>query len=62
MIRSEQPAAIDVCVPVYNAACFLRETIDSILSQDFSDFRLLLSVVIGGTGHYGVISLIPRVP
>lgn len=39
-----QAAALDVCVPVYNAADFLNETMDSILSQDFTDFRLLLSV------------------
>jgi glycosyltransferase involved in cell wall biosynthesis len=44
MTRPEQAAAVDVCVPVYNAAGFLHETIESILSQDFTDFRLLLSV------------------
>jgi len=44
MAGPKQAAALDVCVPVYNAAGFLQETIDSILSQDFSDFRLLLSV------------------
>jgi len=44
MAGPAQVAALDVCVPVYNAAEFLRETIDSILSQDFTDFRLLLSV------------------
>jgi glycosyltransferase involved in cell wall biosynthesis len=44
MAESGHAAAIDVCVPVYNAADYLRETLDSILSQDFSDFRLLLSV------------------
>jgi len=44
MSQREQTAALDVCVPVYNAADFLHETLDSILSQDFTDFRLLLSV------------------
>lgn len=44
MTRPGPTAALDVCMPVYNAADFLHETIDSILSQDFTDFRLLLSV------------------
>jgi len=41
---SNQTHAVDICVPVYNAAEFIVETIESILAQDFSDFRLLISV------------------
>jgi hypothetical protein len=35
---------VDICVPVYNAAGFIKDTIESILAQDFTDFRLLISV------------------
>ncbi len=35
---------MDICVPVYNAAGFIGDTIESILAQDFADFRLLISV------------------
>lgn len=37
-------AAIDICVPVFNGAAFVGETIESILAQDFTDFDLLISV------------------
>jgi glycosyltransferase involved in cell wall biosynthesis len=33
---------ISVCVPTYNGAKFLRECLDSILSQTFSEFELLI--------------------
>ncbi len=33
---------ISVILPVYNAASFLKEAIDSILNQSFSDFELLI--------------------
>jgi len=33
---------ISVVIPVYNAASFLRETIDSVLCQTFRDFELIL--------------------
>jgi glycosyltransferase involved in cell wall biosynthesis len=32
---------ISVIIPIYNAESFLNETIDSVLSQTFSDFELL---------------------
>jgi len=35
---------IDICVPVYNAAAFIDETLQSILAQDFTDFNVLISV------------------
>lgn len=33
---------ISVCIPTYNGSQFLRECIDSILTQTFSDFELLI--------------------
>lgn len=33
---------ISVCVPTYNGSAFFQECIDSILSQTFSDFELLI--------------------
>lgn len=33
---------VSVCIPIYNASCFLQECIESILSQSFSDFELLI--------------------
>ena len=33
---------ISVIVPVYNAEKYLKRCVDSILSQSFSDFELLL--------------------
>lgn len=35
-------ATISIIVPVYNAATTLRECVDSILSQEFKDFELIL--------------------
>ncbi|MCM1292334.1 MAG: glycosyltransferase [Bacteroides sp.] len=34
--------SISVIVPVYNAECYLRECVDSILAQTFADFELIL--------------------
>lgn len=33
---------ISICIPVYNASLYLRECIDSILSQSYKDFELLI--------------------
>ena len=33
---------ISVCMAMYNAALYLRECIESILSQSFTDFELLI--------------------
>ena len=33
---------ISVCIPIYNASLYLRECIDSILSQSYKDFELLI--------------------
>lgn len=34
--------AVSVCIPIYNGAKYIRESIDSILSQSFKDFELIL--------------------
>ncbi|RNC63283.1 glycosyltransferase family 2 protein [Proteiniphilum sp. X52] len=40
---NKMPApVISVLIPLYNSAAFIRETIDSVLAQTFSDFELLL--------------------
>ncbi|MEO7521916.1 MAG: glycosyltransferase family A protein [Gemmatimonas sp.] len=36
--------SITVCVPVYDAAAFVRETLDHIAAQTFRDFKVLVSV------------------
>ena len=36
--------AVTVCVPVFNAAVFLAETLDSIAAQSFADINVLISL------------------
>jgi glycosyltransferase involved in cell wall biosynthesis len=36
------PPTISVLIPTYNYGCFLAEAIESVLSQDFQDFELLI--------------------
>ena len=33
---------LSVCIPVYNGAEFIKETIDSVLSQNFKDFEIVV--------------------
>lgn len=33
---------VSVCIPVYNAAPYLRECLDSVLAQTFRHFELLI--------------------
>ena len=40
-MKATEPA-VSVCMPVYNAARYLTECIDSILAQTFTDFELLI--------------------
>lgn len=42
MKRSDAPA-ISVCIPCYNAALHLRECLNSVLAQTFTDFELLVA-------------------
>lgn len=42
IIPSKRLMKLSVIVPVYNVECYLRECIDSILRQDFTDFELIL--------------------
>ena len=35
-------AKISVCIPVYNGEDYLKEAIDSVLSQEFTDFELII--------------------
>jgi len=37
-------ASVTVCVPVYNAAAFLTETLDRIAAQSFADLKVLISL------------------
>ena len=37
-------ATVTVCVPVYNAAAFVAETLDSIAAQSFTDIKVLISL------------------
>jgi hypothetical protein len=37
-------AAVTVCVPVFNAAAFVAETLDSIAAQSFADIKVLISL------------------
>lgn len=41
-MTTKHSVPVSVIMPVYNAAPFLRECIDSILSQSFADFELLI--------------------
>lgn len=50
---NEQPS-ISIIVPVYNAECYLRRCIDSILSQTFENFEVIL-VNDGSTDKSGSI-------
>ncbi len=35
-------ARVSVCIPTYNSAAYVRETINSVLRQDFSDYELVI--------------------
>lgn len=38
----EKSPNISICIPMYNAARFIKDCIDSVLSQSFQDFELLI--------------------
>ena len=43
---ADQPL-VTVCIPVYNGAAFVHETIESVLQQDHPNFETLISVDLG---------------
>ncbi len=45
---------IEICIPVFNAAAFVAETIDSALAQDFADIRVLISVDLSNDDSAGI--------
>ena len=49
-----QPPAISVILPVYNAEVYVREAVESILAQTFTDFELII-INDGSTDGSGVI-------
>ena len=38
----ERSPNISICIPMYNAARFIKDCIDSVLSQSFQDLELLV--------------------
>ena len=49
-----QNSAISVILPVYNAEAYVREAVESILAQSFTDFELI-AINDGSTDDSGVI-------
>ena len=47
--------AFTVVMPAYNAAAYLSQTIESVLSQSFTDFELII-IDDGSTDNTGVIA------
>ena len=42
---------ISVIVPAYNAENYIKDTLNSILGQSFSDFKLFVLMMVQGTIH-----------
>ena len=49
-----QSPAISVVLPVYNAEAYVREAVESILAQSFTDFELI-AINDGSTDDIGAI-------
>lgn len=49
------PPRISVLIPTYRYAGYLREAIDSVLAQDFTDFELLVSDDCSGDGSAAIL-------
>ena len=41
-VREERPILVSVVMPTYNRRNYIRESLDSILAQDFSDFEVIV--------------------
>lgn len=41
-MKTNKSSKVSICIPTYNYAHFLSQTIESVLSQTFSDFELLI--------------------
>lgn len=52
--KMNQPPAISVILPVYNAEAYVREAVESILAQSFTDFELII-INDGSTDGSGAI-------
>ena len=51
---------ISFCIPVYNAEKYLKECIDSILAQDFSDFEIVCIDDCSTDGSYEMLKLLEK--
>ena len=52
--KMNQSPAISVILPVYNAKAYVREAVESILNQTFTDFELII-INDGSTDGSGAI-------
>ena len=50
-----EPVLVSIICPIFNAAAYLEETLDSVLAQEFRDFELLL-VNDGSSNSSGIIA------
>ncbi len=41
-VREERPILVSVIMPTYNRGNYIRESLDSVLAQDFSDFEVIV--------------------
>lgn len=55
MSCGEKSIKVSVIMPVYNAQRFLKEAIDSVLSQSFSDFELIVVDDCSTDGSYEIL-------
>ena len=51
-----QSPAISVVLPVYNAEAYVREAVESILAQTFTDFELIIINIAAGVLGFTIIT------